>query len=99
MLRVTHGSDEVEIRFDHKLCPPHEIEGITGISVDEDRRCSLATTTLNGQVVGKGMVVCHPNDNFCRATGRKGALAYAIHPLSKELRTAVWTAYEVAMGF
>lgn len=99
MLRVKRGSDEVEVRFDHKFCTPDEIEGLTGICVDEDRRCSLATANLNGQVVGRGMAVCHPVDNFCRATGRKKALAYALHPLSKEVRTAVWREYEVQCGF
>ncbi|RLC89075.1 MAG: hypothetical protein DRJ03_00530 [Chloroflexi bacterium] len=99
MLRVALGSDEVEVRFDHKFCAPDEIEGLTGICVDENRRCSLATVNLNGKMVGRGLAVCHPGDNFCRATGRKKAMAYAVHPLSKEFRAAVWREYEVQMGF
>lgn len=99
MLRVTKGLDEVEVRFEHNFCTPNEIEGLTGICVDEDRRCSLATAHLNGTMVGRGMAVCHPGDNFCKSTGRKKALAYAVYPLSKELRSAVWKEYEVQMGF
>lgn len=99
MLRVTQGSDEVEVRFDHKWCDAAEIESLTGICVEEKRRCTMATTTLNGNEVGKGLAVCHPGDNFCRSTGRKNALIYAICELSKELRTAVWEEYEAQMGF
>lgn len=99
MLRVKRGSDEIEVRFDHKVCGPNEIEGITGTCVDEDRRCSLATVSLNGNPVGRGMAICHPVDNFCRATGRKKALAYAVFPLSKELRKAIWHEYEIRCGF
>jgi len=99
MLRIEQGSDKIEVRFDHKFCNSDEIECLTGICVDEDRRCSLATVNLNGNEVGCGMAVCHPVDNFCRATGRKKALAYGLHSLSKELRTAVWSVYEVQCGF
>ena len=99
MLRVTHGVDKVEVKFDHMWCSPHKIERLTGISVDDDRRCSLATVSLNKNQVSCGMTVCHPVDNFCRATGRKKALAYALHSLSKEMRTAVWSEYEAQCGF
>lgn len=99
MLRVTLGSDEVEIRFDHKWCGPVQIESLTGLCVDDDRRCSLATAILNGKFIGKGMAVCHPRDNFCKSIGRKKALAYVIDLLTKELRTAVWKAYEEMCGF
>lgn len=99
MLRITHGVDKVEIRFDHKWCDPYEIEDITGVCVDDERRCTVITTSLNGNVVGRGMAVCNPCDNFCRSTGRKKALAYALHPLNKELRTAVWYEYQMSIGF
>lgn len=99
MLRVTLGSDEVEIRFDHGWCDPSEIEDITGVCVDDERRCTMVSATLNGKRVGNGMVICHPGDNFCKSTGRKKALAYALHPLEKELRTAVWEEYRYQMGF
>ncbi len=98
MLRITHGVDKIEIKFDHKLCSPDEIEGLTGVCVDSERRCTVVTTSLNGHVVGRGMAVCNPCDNFCRSTGRKKAMAYALQPLSKEIRTAVWTEYQVAIG-
>lgn len=99
MLRVKVGSDEVEVRFDHKLCTPIEIEEMTDVYVDEDRRCTLATVSLNGRLVGKGMAICNPIDNFCKSIGRKKAISYAVYSLSKKLRTAVWEAYEVELGF
>lgn len=40
-----------------------------------------------------GVAVCHPNDPFCRATGRKIALARAIKHLDREIRTQIWKAY------
>lgn len=94
MLRVQFGDDSIEVRFDYKFCSPIEIENITGICVNEDRRCSLAKVCLNGGHSIMGMAVCHPNDNFCRAVGRKRALAYSLYPLPKELRTAVWNEYK-----
>ncbi len=94
MLRVRLGDDNVEVKFYHRLCTPYEIENRTGICVDEDRRCSLAEVRLNGKPCGIGMAVCHPVDNFCRATGRKKALFYGLYPLRKELRTAVWDEYK-----
>jgi len=98
MLRVTHKSDEVAIKFDHKWCSPEEIERITGVHVEDKRRCTMVTVELNENIVGTGLAVCHPGDNFCRHTGRKKAMAYAIYPLSKELRTAVWEEYEIQIG-
>lgn len=105
MLKVTHGTDEIKVRFYHRICNPNEIKGITGISVDEVRRCSLVKIILNDRVVGVGMAVCHPMDNFCRATGRKRALADALHTLTRKLlldkkaRTAVWAEYNIQCGF
>lgn len=94
MLRVKLDKDYVEVRFDHRICTPDEIEGYTGICVDEDRKCSLAKVSLNGEPFSIGMAVCNPNDNFCKAIGRKNALTYGVCTLSKELRTAVWTEYK-----
>ena len=99
MLRITHNTDEIKIRFDHRFCGPHEIEGHTGICVDEDRRCSLATVFVNDDFVGKGMAVCHPIDNFCKSIGRKKALADSLYSLDKSERTAVWREYEARCGF
>lgn len=99
MLRVTHGSDKIEVRFDHRLCGSHEIESFTGIFVHESRRCSLATVSVNNKEVGCGMAICNPVDNFCRAIGRKNSLADALYPLTREARKAVWKEYELQCGF
>lgn len=99
MLRVTHGSDKIEVRFDHMLCKPHEIESFTGVFVDESRRCSLATVNINGKEVGRGMAICNPVDNFCRSIGRKNSLSDALCRLTREARKAVWKEYEIQCGF
>lgn len=112
MLKVKCGMDNIEIRFDHKFCEPDEIESLTGICVDEDRRCSLATVSLNGKQICCGMAICNPIDNFCRSTGRKKALADALYIpgvnrkflppslwFNKEMRTAIWREYEAMCGF
>ena len=94
MLRVEHDGINVEIRFYHKICKPHEVESITGVCVDDDRRCSLAELHLNGVWSNRGASVCHPSDNFCRAIGRKRALKDAIFALSKDVRSKIWDAYK-----
>ncbi len=99
MLRVTQGSDNIEVRFDHRLCKSHEIESFIGVFVEGERRCSLVVVSSNGEEVGRGIAICHPVDNFCRAIGRKKALAYALFPLAKEARKAVWKEYEIQCGF
>ncbi|KKN70879.1 hypothetical protein LCGC14_0426640 [marine sediment metagenome] len=95
MLRIRSASftGMIEVRFDHKICGPNEIKDVTGVSVDGERRCSLVTVSLEGNVVGRGMAICHPGDNFCRAAGRKKALSYAVFPLKKEDRREVWRVY------
>lgn len=98
MLRVKYENKNIEIRFDHKFCGPHEIEFLTGINVDENRRCSLVTIIINGDYNRPvlGMAVCHPSDNFSRASGRKRALTHALSDMvvSKGLRTAIWKEYK-----
>lgn len=94
MLRVQLGGDNIEVKFDYRLCTPIEIEGKTGVCVDEDRRCSLAKVYLNDELFNIGMAICNPNDNFCKTIGRKKALADGIYALSKKLRTAVWEEYK-----
>jgi len=88
------GTDNIEIRFDHRMQEPYEIEGLTGVCVEESRRCSIATVNVNGRYVGEGIAICHPSDNFCRTIGRKRALADAMYALTKDARTAAWSAYK-----
>lgn len=95
MLRIRIDSDEIEVWFDHKVCEPGEIESVTGVYVEEDRKCSTAKVCLNGKVVGRGMSICNPGDNFCKAIGRKKALAFALFPLTRSVRKAVWSEYKL----
>lgn len=99
MLRVTEGDDNIEVRFDHKILDPSDIEGLTGICVEESRRCSMVAVDLNGKKVGRGISICNPVDNFCKSIGRKIALADGLCCLNKNLRTAIWKAYWEMCGF
>jgi hypothetical protein len=98
MLKLNYEDRYIEVHFDHKWLAPFEIDGLIGRSFDENRRCSLATVYVDGRVVGSGVSVCHPTDNFCRASGRKTALTYAVHTLNKPLRKAIWEAYIANCG-
>ena len=40
-----------------------------------------------------GKAVCSPEDNFCKATGRKVALTRALRTLPRDLRKEVWDTY------
>ncbi len=106
MLKVIHNRKKIEVRFFHQESEPAWIEANTGICVDDNRRCSMAIVSIQSAFGGSsnvsertGISVCHPNDNFCRATGRKRALRDALFSLEKDIRCAIWDEYEVQMGF
>jgi len=99
MLRVEVDDKNIEIKFDHCEYVPHKIRGMTGIVVDDNRRCSVATVTINDKFFGRGISICHPNDNFCRRIGRREALTDAIYSLDKSIRTAIWNEYKANCKF
>ncbi len=101
MLKVVHEKQTAEIRFYYEILDRVQIEARTGKRVDKNRRCSFVTITMDDGRVYQGMAICHSNDNFCRATGRKRALADALKytpegPIQKDFRTAIWNAYKVS---
>ena len=93
MLRITYDGCKAEVRFYHGYHRPGEIEGRTGRVVDESRRCSSVVLSIDGEMVRDGIAICHPNDNFCRAIGRKKALADVLWGLPQDFRKAVWEEY------
>ena len=93
MFSVKVGRDEVEFWFSHPVQKPHEVEGLTGRVVDEDRRCTIAAIEVNGKFQSQGVAVCHSVDHFRKATGRKLALADALVGFTKDARIAVWNEY------
>ena len=94
MLKFDYDDDNhIEIHFDHKWLAPFEVESLTGGDVEENRRCFMAIIYRNGIVIGNGVAVCNPVDNFCRAHGRKIALTNALYQLNKPLRTVIWKEY------
>lgn len=98
MLTFRNGDDTIGIRFIHKTFKPFEIEGLTGVSVGEDRRGSVSIIYLNSNEISRGVSICHPLDNFCRSTGRKKALVDALYSHGKIFRTLIWREYDDQMG-
>lgn len=99
MLKVMCSRDKIEVWFYHKFIGIPELSDFVGISFDGNRRCSWAIVKVNGNDVYQGIAICHPNDNFSRAIGRKRALTDALRLLSKDIRTAVWKEYRVQCSF
>lgn len=56
-------------------------------------RCDIKPQGESLLVRGEGHSYCHPNDNFCRETGRKLALKKALLTATRPFRTAAWRAY------
>lgn len=99
MLQVLFEKKKINIRFRHNICQPYEIESLTGLCVNGDRRCSFVTVEIDSKPFGKGVVVCHPSDNFCKSRGRKKALSYAISSLHRVIRKKIWEEYGDNIGF
>lgn len=93
MLSVTVGKNEIEVWFSHPIQEPYKIEELTGRVVDDNRRCTIARIEVNGKYFSRGVAICHSNDNFRKATGRKIALADALYSFNKDERIAVWNKY------
>lgn len=100
MLRVKTDHGDIEVRFGHKWMTPTEISNMTceDDKIDDDRRCSLASlrwaVLSDGKNFAEGLAICHSHDNFCKATGRKLALADAMTGIDVEIRTAIWQVYK-----
>jgi len=45
-----------------------------------------------------GLALVHPNDQFCKRTGRKVALAKAMADLPRNYRKAIWDGYFEVVG-
>lgn len=78
----------MKIKFKHTyiVIPPSiEFE-------NENRRFTICTVE-DGKRTLVGQSICHPKDQFCKAIGRKVALADAIRGLSKETRKTIWDEY------
>lgn len=61
--------------------------------------CKLPKEDEDAEFVGYGEAHCHPNDNFCRATGRKIALSRAITAIpNKKTRKEIWEKYFEKVG-
>lgn len=78
----------MKIKFKHTyIVIPPSIE-----FVNENRRFTICTVE-DGERMFVGQAICHPKDQFCKAIGRKIALADAIRGLPKEERKTIWDEY------
>jgi len=103
MFRLKHDDHEYEVRFCHTVLEPNEVQSwVKDINLCEgrvipnlinSRRSTIARIFSDKRLVRLGASICNPEDNFCRATGRKLALTKALCPFSKELRSAIWAEY------
>ena len=55
--------------------------------------CSEQARPCNTEPHSTGVAKCARMDNFCKATGRKLALARALRPLPRSLRSELWANY------
>lgn len=54
-----------------------------------------AVTVEIGDQSHLGYAICHPNDNFCKETGRRVALKRGLEVFNKQQRTEVWDQYRI----
>ena len=80
-MKVQLDEGEVRVRFKHAPLPFGGY--ITA--------CRLIDT--NGDTLGVGVAKCVPEDNFCKATGRKLSLTRALAKWPKDLRQQIWECY------
>jgi len=85
-LRVKDGDNEIEVLFNH--------------TTDKELgKCTCVTLRFNDRDAVSGFAVCSYKDNFCKATGRKIALARAIDAakirgtIDKSVSKKIWETY------
>jgi len=61
--------------------------------------CSIIKPCVIASFPSRGMAMQHPNDQFCRATGRKIAFGRAIKYYDRETRSKLWKAYFSVVGY
>lgn len=84
LLKLDDGST-VQVKFCHN----------NGIVPTARRTC---VEVIDAGEIHCGIAYLHPNDRYCKATGRKIALARAIEHLERGMRTQIWKAYFEYIG-
>ena len=75
------GRKKVEARFTYKDDPM-------------GRSSETHIVDVKGNILGYGIAMTHPNDQFCRRTGRKLSFGRALTAmLKREYRAKVWAQY------
>ena len=78
----------MKIKFKHtQIVVPPQVD-----FNNENRRITICTIE-DGERMFVGQAICNPKDQFCKAQGRKVALADAIRFLPKTDRTTIWNEY------
>lgn len=81
------GDKQYAVHFSHYRIPVCE----TGCSIHEGRCKVKGCAELIHPY--RGLAICHENDQFNKAVGRKISLGRALQPLPRELRKQIWYAY------
>lgn len=108
MTVTTTNGRTFKVIFMHSVPPqnePRETKNETRRVLDVeakelDRRITLCTideldAQNQGVTIGSGVALCHPTDQFNKATGRKLSFTYALEAagLTRDERGELWAAY------
>ena len=66
---------------------------MTQVSVGHPITTAYVVDAASGEFKQLGVAICALGDRFCKATGRKLALARALQDMPRTDRTLVWQAY------
>jgi len=82
---------------EYRICFQHNTSSFDKLGNRQDRAtfCTIYETGLKDRLIAEEEALCHDNDNFSRAVGRKISLARALALASadKEFRRTAWMAY------
>lgn len=92
-MKVELGGKRYRIGFRHQTQPVPQGFGMTFSKQLLDRHTLCTLRDENGEIVNVGRAFLNPQDNFCKATGRRLALKRAIEYFSYEDRKDIWEQY------
>ena len=98
---MSFNTEWAKIEFSHPEMDHEELLKFNiSIPSHDTRRCTVVNiiSLETGDVLSKGISVCHEIDNFNKSVGRKNALTHAVSIYSKSFRKQIWDAYNKQIG-
>lgn len=87
MILVKHNGQISSISF------RYETDRRTVATVYQMRPDDDSNGYRQDKIISVAEANCHPDDNFCKAEGRKKSLTRAIKKFDKSFRAAIWKEY------